>query len=173
MGKICSHRLLCTSRLHTLSCYELALDRLYKGEAGNPRILSPARIWVDSSLFFQINDGVCKVPDSMPWSFSLPSSLVSTLWGLPLSWWFLSLYLQLELKQPSASGCLSLTCGVTSTSNMCKIITLFVITLLLGFWGTGCWTLGVTFYIHSSLTFHSFRIRAQSDAPGGIWLLSC
>lgn len=131
-----------------------------------------------AAYFFQINEGVCKVQDSMPWSFSWPSSLVSTLRGLPPWWPFPSLHLQLQLKLPSAFR-LSSLCVFSSTSNMCKIIPQFVPWNNFSAWlpntfsVTECRKLWVTFYIYSSLTHHSFRIRGQPQMPhGGIWPLS-
>lgn len=102
----------------------------------------------------------------MPWSFSWPSSLVSTLRGLPLWWPFPNLHLQLQLKLPSASRLSSLYV-FTSTSNMCKIIPQFVPWNNFSAWlpntfsVTECRKLWATFYIYSSLTHHSFRIRGQ------------
>lgn len=109
--------------------------------------------------FFQINKDVYKVQDPMPWSFSWPSSRVSTLRGLPPWWWFPSLHLQPQLKQPSAFRLPSL-CVFTSTSNMCKksfLSSSHEITLLLGFLtplvaqDVGTYVLPFTFIPHSSL----------------------
>lgn len=86
------HRLLCTSQLHTPPCYETHtwLPFTSKGEVGNPCILSClAKFGLIAAIyFFWINEGVCKFQDSVPWSFSWPSSLVSTLWWSSLCWWF-------------------------------------------------------------------------------------
>lgn len=173
MGKICSHRLLCTLQLHTPSYYETYIWLTQSpGEAGSAvSLLPPRQIWVNSSSLFLPNKWRCvsvwaSMPRSSPWFGFLVSRLV-----VASGWWFSSL----KFSNPLPPGCLPL--GVfTSTSNTtcAKSFPSFSheATLLLGFLTTSvALEAGNCELPFTSLTYSaSFGIREQSQMPsGGAW----
>lgn len=179
MGKICSHGLLCASQLHTPSCCGTHTWVALKSQGGGQESLyglppPPKLESIAAAYFFQTDEG------------SRPNALIFLLTRFPPLNILVVASVPMVPKPSSASPAQAALClGAVDTRvfagiplNMCKSIPHFVPRSNSPAWfpnifqGTGSLNWGVTFYLHSLLTYCSLNIKGQSQIPpGGIWPL--